>query len=36
MPKQITDGHLSRLANRNGATLATLDENIPDSYLIPK
>jgi uncharacterized protein len=36
MPKQITDGHLSKLANRNGAILATLDENIPGSYLIPK
>jgi predicted nucleic acid-binding protein len=36
MPKQITDGHLSKLASTNGAILATLDENIPDSYLIPK
>jgi predicted nucleic acid-binding protein len=36
MPKQITDGHLSKLASTNGALLATLDENIPDSYLIPK
>jgi predicted nucleic acid-binding protein len=35
-PKQITDGHLSRLASANGAILATLDENIPGSYLIPK
>lgn len=35
-PKQITDGHLSKLASANGATLATLDENIPGSYLIPK
>ena len=35
-PKQITDGHLSDLAKANGALLATLDENIPGSYLIPK
>jgi len=36
VPKQITDGHLSDLAKANGALLATLDENIPGSYLIPK
>ncbi len=35
-PKQITDGHLSHLAKANGALLATLDENIRGSYLIPK
>jgi uncharacterized protein len=35
-PKQITDGHLSDLAKGNGALLATLDENFPGSYLIPK
>ena len=35
-PKQITDGHLSDLAKAHGALLATLDENIPGSYLIPK
>jgi len=35
-PKQITDGHLSDLAKANGAIFATLDENIPGSYLIPK
>jgi hypothetical protein len=35
-PKQITDGHLSKLATANGAVLATLDENIPGSYLISK
>jgi predicted nucleic acid-binding protein len=35
-PKQITDGHLSKLAVANAAVLATLDENIPGSYLIPK
>jgi len=34
--KQITDGHLSKLARANGAVLATLDEKIPGSYLIPK
>lgn len=33
--KQITDGHLSKLASANGALLATLDESIPGSYLIP-
>jgi len=35
-PKQITDGHLVKLASANGAVLATLDENIPGSYLIPR
>ena len=35
-PKQITDGHLSKLASAHGAILATLDESIPGSYLIPK
>jgi uncharacterized protein len=35
-PRQITDGHLGTLANANGAILATLDENIPDSFLIPR
>src|SRR5208282_5394184 len=35
-PKQITDGHLGKLASANGAALATLDENIPGSYLIPR
>jgi hypothetical protein len=35
-PKQISDGHLSKLATANGAILATLDENIPGSYLIPQ
>jgi uncharacterized protein len=35
-PKQITDGHLSKLASANGAVLATLDEKIPRSYLIPR
>jgi predicted nucleic acid-binding protein len=35
-PKQITDGHLVKLACANGAVLATLDENIPGAYLIPR
>lgn len=35
-PKQITDGHLSQLAAAHGAVLATLDESIAGSYLIPK
>ena len=35
-PKQITDGHLGKLATANSAVLATLNENIPGSYLIPK
>ena len=35
-PKQITDGHLSKLASANGAVLATLDESIPGSYVIPR
>jgi uncharacterized protein len=35
-PKQITDGHLSKLASANAAVLATLDENIPGSYVIPR
>ncbi len=35
-PKQVTDGHLSKLASANGAVLATLDESIPGSYVIPK
>jgi uncharacterized protein len=35
-PKQITDGHLAELAGTNEAVLATLDEKIPGSYLIPR
>ena len=35
-PRQITHGHLSKLATANGAVLATLDESIRGSYLIPK
>ena len=34
-PKQITDGHLARLAQAKGAVLATLDQRIPHSFLIP-
>lgn len=34
--KQLTDAHLSGLARANAAVLATLDEKIPNSYLIPK
>jgi hypothetical protein len=34
-PKQTTDGHLVRLADSNGAVLATLDTRIPEAYLIP-
>lgn len=35
-PKQLTDGHLAQLAKAHNALLATLDENIPGSYLIPQ
>lgn len=35
-PRQVTDGHLSHLAKIHGALLATLDQNIPGSYLVPK
>jgi predicted nucleic acid-binding protein len=34
-PKQITDGHLVKLASANGGVLATLDGRIPGAYLIP-
>jgi predicted nucleic acid-binding protein len=34
-PKQMTDGHLVKLASANGARLATLDGKIPGSLLIP-
>lgn len=33
--KQTTDGHLAELAKAYGATLATLDENIPEAFVIP-
>lgn len=35
-PKQITDGHLVKLASANGAVLATLDENIPGASVVPR
>lgn len=35
LPKQTTDGHLAELAKANGCTLATLDENISEAFLIP-
>jgi uncharacterized protein len=34
-PKQTTDGHLVELTRANGAQLATLDEKIPGSFVIP-
>ncbi|HKO20376.1 MAG TPA: PIN domain-containing protein [Acidobacteriaceae bacterium] len=34
-PKQTTDGHLVQLARSHGAVLATLDERIPEAYVIP-
>jgi len=34
--KQTTDGHLTELARAHGAILATLDERIPGSFLIPR
>lgn len=34
-PKQITDGHLARLANAHNGVLATLDTKIPRAFLIP-
>ena len=33
--KQTTDGHLAELAKAHGCTLATLDENIPGTFVIP-
>jgi len=33
--KQITDGHLIKLASNKGAVLATLDEGIRGAYVIP-
>lgn len=35
VPRQLTDGHLLRLAQSHGAMLATLDEKIPGAHLIP-
>ena len=34
--KQTTDGHLVQLARSKGATLATLDERIPGTFVIPE
>lgn len=34
-PKQITDGHLLKLAEAHGASLATLDGKLPGAFLIP-
>lgn len=34
-PKQITDGHLVKLAKAHGAELATLDRGIVGAFLIP-
>ena len=34
-PGRTTDGHLLELAKTHGATLATLDQNIPGAYRIP-
>jgi predicted nucleic acid-binding protein len=34
--KQTTDGHLAELAVSNKCILATLDEGIPGSFVIPK
>ncbi len=34
-PGATTDGHLSALAARRAAQLVTLDEGIPDSFVIP-
>ena len=35
-PAQVTDGHLAQLASSHNAILATLDEQVPGSMLIPK
>jgi len=34
-PAATTDGHLWALARRRSARLATLDEGIPDTFLVP-
>lgn len=34
-PNKLTDGHLSELANKHGATFVTLDEGIPGALLVP-
>ena len=35
-PAQTTDGHLAALARSQGARLASLDEGIPEAFLIPQ
>jgi predicted nucleic acid-binding protein len=35
LPKQVTDGHLARLASGHNGVLATLDTKIPRAFLIP-
>ena len=35
LPRQTTDGHLLELARARKATLATCDQGIPGSFLIP-
>lgn len=35
-PKQTTDAHLLKLAQSQQAKLATLDQKIPDAFLIPQ
>lgn len=35
-PDQTTDAHLAALAKKNGLTLATLDAEIPESFLLPQ
>jgi predicted nucleic acid-binding protein len=34
-PRQTTDGHLAELARAHGCKLATLDERIPSTFVIP-
>ncbi len=34
--RQTTDGHLAELAKSNHAVLATLDQKIPQAFLIPR
>ena len=36
LPKDTTDGHLAALARAHGAVLATFDNNIPGSIVIPR
>jgi predicted nucleic acid-binding protein len=34
-PSRTTDAHLVQLAQKHGFTLATLDSQIPEAFLIP-